>query len=318
MKMDKVKSFVKENSTFIALVAIVIFSSIFFENFASVRNFGNLVKQTSMVAIMAIGGSFVILTGGIDLSVGSQCGFASIIAGMIGAATDNAFLMIIGAVLSGVMWGVINGFCITKLRVQPFIVTLALMSGITGIGLLITEGGNSIGISNSAYRQIASGSILGIPVPAIIMVALFVLAAFVAKNTTFGRNCYAIGGNEDASIMKGIPVEKTKFLTYVLSGACAGLAGAILAARTFSGNILLGEGYQMDVIASVVLGGTLLSGGRGKVMNSMWGALIITIIGNIINLNKDIPYQWEGCVTGGVLLLILIAQSRMTKSSAKN
>ncbi|MEA5002761.1 MAG: ABC transporter permease, partial [Christensenella sp.] len=145
----------------------------------------------------------------------------------------------------------------------------------------------------------------------IILVAAFIIAAIVAKYTVFGRDCYAIGGNEEAAVMKGIPVNKVKFFTYLLSGACAGLAGVIVAARTYSGNILLGDGYEMDVIAAVVLGGTLLSGGRGKVLNSMWGALIITIIGNIINLNQ-ISYLWEGCITGGVLLVILVLQSRMT------
>ncbi|WP_066647138.1 ABC transporter permease [Christensenella timonensis] len=314
METNRIKGYIKEYSTLIALIVIIIVASFAFENFCSLNNFSNLFKQASMIGVMAIGGSFVILTGGIDLSVGSQCGFASVIAGYIGAATGNAALMVIGAIITCAAWGALNGFCITKLRVQPFIVTLAMMSGISGVGLLITEGGNSVSIVLESFRAIGIESVVFIPIPAIIMICAFILAALAAKYTVFGRNCYAIGGNEDAAVMKGIPVDKTKFFTYVLSGACAGLAGVILAARTYSGNILLGEGYEMDVIASVVLGGTLLSGGRGKVLNSMWGALIITIIGNIINLNKDIPYQWEGCVTGGVLLIILIIQSRMTKS----
>ncbi len=207
--------------------------------------------------------------------------------------------------------GALTGFCVTRLKIQPFIVTLAMMSGIKGLGLLITGGGESLAVSSDAFKQIATGKVGELPVPAIIMIAAFIIAIIIAKYTTFGRNCYAIGGNEEAAVMKGIPVNKTKFFTYLISGLCTGLAGAIVAARTYSGNILLGDGYEMDVIASVVLGGTLLSGGRGNVLNSMWGALIITIIGNIINLNQ-ISYLWGGCITGGLLLVILVSQSRMT------
>ena len=165
------------------------------------------------------------------------------------------------------------------------------------------------------FNKIGTGSVGILPISAIIMIAAFVVAVIASKNTGFGRYCYAIGGNEDASVMKGIPVDRVKFLTYILSGVCSGLAGVIMAARTHSGNILLGEGYEMNALAAAVLGGILLCGGRGKVINSMWGAIIIMIIGNIINLNKNIPYQWEGAVTGGILLLILIAQSIITKAS---
>lgn len=312
----KIKRFVKEYATLIALIVVVIVASIAFENFCSAKNFGNLVKQASMIGVMAVGASFVIISGGIDLSVGAQCGFASVIAGLTGEATGNMWLMILSGIVACAIWGAVNGFCVTKLRVQPFIVTLAVMSGINGVGLLITDGGNSIGIGLESFKTIGFGSLGPISVPALILIFMFVIGAWIAKYTSFGRNCYAIGGNEDASIKKGIPVDRTKFLTYVFSGICAGMAGIMLAARTFSGNILLGEGFEMKVIASVVLGGILLNGGQGKVINSLWGALIMTIIGNIINLN-NVPYQWEGFVSGGVLLLILIAQARMTKASEK-
>lgn len=313
---EKVKTIFKDYATLIALIVIIIIASVALDNFFTINNFNNLFKRASIIGIMAVGEAFVILTGSIDLSVGYQCGFASVIAAMVGVATGgNLVLMIIVPILVSVLWGVLNGFCVTVLRVQPFIVTLATMSGINGVGLLITDGGNSIGIDNPIFNKIGSGSIGILPFSAIIMLAVVIFAAFASKYYRFGRYCYAIGGNEDSSIMKGIPVDKVKFLTYVLSGACAGLAGVIMAARTHSGNILLGEGYEMDALAAAVLGGILLCGGRGKVINSMWGAIIIMIIGNIINLNKNIPYQWEGVVTGGILLMILVGQSIITKAS---
>lgn len=312
MQENKLKRFIGGNATLVAVIIIMIVASIAFENFFSVNNIANLFKQASMIGIMAIGGTFVILTGGIDLSVGSLFGFSSVIVGMVAAQCEVPFVMAIAAVGACAGIGALTGFCVTRLKIQPFIVTLAMMSGVKGLGLLLTQGGKSLSVSVASFKVIATGTVGPIPIPAIIMVAAFVVAAIVAKYTVFGRDCYAIGGNEEAAVMKGIPVNKVKFFTYLLSGACAGLAGAIVAARTYSGNILLGDGYEMDVIASVVLGGTLLSGGRGKVLNSMWGAMIITIIGNIINLNQ-ISYLWEGCITGGVLLIILVLQSRMTR-----
>lgn len=315
MGANRIKIFIKNYATFVALLLIIVIASVCFDNFMSVNNFNNLLKRASIIGIMAVGQSFVILSGGIDLSVGYQCGFASVIAAMIGETTGNALLMIAGAVCACILWGVINGFCVSRLHIQPFIVTLATMSGVNGIGLVITQGGNSIGITQATFNAIGMNSLGILPVAAIIMIAVFLVAALGSKYTRFGRYCYAIGGNEEAAVMKGIPVDKVKFFSYVLSGACAGLAGVVMAARTHSGNILLGDGYEMNVIASVVLGGILLCGGCGKVINSMWGAIIIMIIANIINLSSSISYQWEGCVTGGILLLILVAQSRMTKAS---
>jgi len=312
---ERIKGFSKDYAAFIAMLIIIAAASLLFDNFFSVNNFNNLFKRASIIGIMAIGEAFVILTGSIDLSVGYQCGFASIIAAMIGAATGNMALMIVVPVIVGAFWGMLNGFCVTKLRVQPFIVTLAAMSCINGVGLLITDGGNSIGIEHDLFNRMETESIGILPVSAVIMLAVVLTAAMASKYLRFGRYCYAIGGNEDSAIMKGIPVDRIKFLTYVLSGMCSALAGVVMAARTHSGNILLGEGYEMNALAAAVLGGILLSGGRGKVINSMWGAIIIMIIGNIINLNKNIPYQWEGCVTGGILLLILIAQSVITRVS---
>ncbi|MDR2162433.1 MAG: ABC transporter permease [Clostridiales Family XIII bacterium] len=312
MKNKRIRTFISANATLIAVVAILIIASITVNDFFSINNFVNLFKQTSMVGIIAIGGTFVIITAGIDLSVGALFGFASVMVGIISMYFENDFLMIIMPIIVCAGFGAFTGFCVTKLRIEPFIVTLAMMSAIRGIGLLITNGGESLMVSSDSFKIIATGSIGIIPIPAIIMIAAFIVATIVSKYTIFGRNCYAIGGNNDAAIAAGIPVNTVKFFTYVISGACTGLAGVIVAARTFSGNILLGDGYEMDVIAAIVLGGTLLQGGRGNMLNSMWGALIITIIGNIINL-KQVSYLWEGCITGGLLLAILVVQSRMNK-----
>ena len=313
---EKVKNFLKDYATLVALIAIIIVASIMFEQFFTINNFNNLLKRSSIIAIMAIGEAFVILTGSIDLSVGYQCGFASIIAAMIGTSSYGSTIwMILIPIIVSMMWGALNGFCVTKLKVQPFIVTLATMSGINGVGLLITDGGNSIGIENALFNKIGTASWGMVSLSAVIMLLIVAFAAFASKKFRFGRYCYAIGGNEDSAIMKGIPVDKIKFTTYVISGACAGLSGVIMASRTHSGNILLGEGYEMDALAAAVLGGILLCGGHGKVINSMWGAIIIMIISNIINLNKNIPYQWEGVVTGGILLMILVGQSIIIKAS---
>lgn len=317
------KHVITQNATLVAAIAIIIAAGIAFDNFFTVVNLSNIFRQASMIGIMAIGSSFVILTGGIDLSAGSLFGFAAVMCGIVDAFCPNPFVMGLIAILTCAGFGALNGFCVTKLRIPPFIVTLAMMSGVQGLGLIITEGGNTLPITAEGFTDIATGTIgsvindkgleVGVvPVPAIIMIVGFVIAVIVSKYTTFGRNCYAVGGNEDAAIMKGISVNRTKFLAYLMSGICCGIAGIIVAARTRGGQITVGDGYEMDVIASVVLGGTLLSGGQGKVLNSMWGALIITMIGNIINLNSDvISYLWEGTITGILLLVILVAQSKM-------
>ena len=316
------KHIITQNATLVATIAMIVVAGIAFDSFFTVTNLSNIFKQASMIGIMAIGSSFVILTGGIDLSTGSLFGFAAVMCGVVDTFCPNPFVMGLIAIASCAGFGALNGFCVTKLRIPPFIVTLAMMSGVKGLGLIITEGGNTLSISAEGFTDIATGTIgsienamgkeIGVvPVPAIIMVVGFIIAMLVAKYTVFGRNCYAVGGNEDAAVMKGISINKTKFMTYLISGICCGIAGVIVAARTRGGQITVGDGYEMDVIASVVLGGTLLSGGQGKVLNSMWGALIITMIGNIINLNPEISYLWEGTITGILLLVILVAQSRM-------
>ena len=291
---------------FIILVVIV---SILNPSFLQPLNILNLLRQVAINALIAYGMTFVILTGGIDLSVGSILALSSaLMAGMMVSGLDPILAIIIGCLLGGVM-GMVNGLLITKGKMAPFIATLATMTVFRGLTLVYTDGNPITGLSDSRLFQLfGRGYFLGIPVPAITMIIAFIILYIILQKTPFGRKTYAIGGNEKAALISGIKVPRVKIMIYSLAGLLSALAGAILISRLDSTQPTAGTSYELDAIAAVVLGGTSLSGGRGKIFGTLIGALIIGTLNNGLNLlGVSSFYQM---VVKGIVILIAVLLDR--------
>ncbi|MED4074021.1 ribose ABC transporter permease RbsC [Priestia endophytica] len=288
---------------FIILVAIV---SILNPSFLEPLNLLNLLRQVAINALIAFGMTFVILTGGIDLSVGSILALSSaLIAGMIVSGIDPVLAILIGCILGAVM-GAINGLLITKGKMAPFIATLATMTIFRGLTLVYTDGNPITGLGeNYAFQLFGRGYFLGIPVPAITMIIAFAVLWVILHKTSFGRKTYAIGGNEKAALISGIKVPRVKVMIYALAGLLSALAGAILTSRLNSAQPTAGTSYELDAIAAVVLGGTSLSGGRGLIVGTLIGALIIGTLNNGLNL-LGVSSFFQMVVKGVVILIAVL------------
>jgi ribose transport system permease protein len=290
----------------IGLILITVILSIVSSSFLTLENVFNVLRQVSINALIAFGMTFVILTGGIDLSVGSILALSSAItAGLLAGGMDPFIAILIG-VASGAVMGGINGLFITFGKVAPFIATLATMTIFRGLTLVYTNGTPITGLSNSSIFEIMGRGYFGwIPVPVLWMLGCYVVLYFILKKTTFGRRVYAIGGNEEASILSGIRANRVKIWIYSLTGALSALAGIILASRLDSAQPTAGTSYELDAIASVVLGGTSLSGGRGWIFGTLVGALIIGVLNNGLNL-MNVSSFYQQVVKGGVILLAVL------------
>ncbi len=273
-------------------------------------NILNLLRQVAINALIAYGMTFVILTGGIDLSVGSILALSSaLMAGMIVSGLDPIIAILIGCILGAVM-GAINGLLITKGKMAPFIATLATMTIFRGLTLVYTDGNPITGLGDSmAFQLFGRGYFLGIPVPAITMIVTFAILWIILHKTPFGRKTYAIGGNEKAALISGIKVDRVKILIYSLAGLLAALAGAILTSRLDSAQPTAGTSYELDAIAAVVLGGTSLSGGRGWIVGTLIGALIIGTLNNGLNL-LGVSSFFQMVVKGLVILAAVMVDRK--------
>ncbi len=299
----------------IILLLMCVVASIIAPSFLSVGNLFNVIRQISVVAIIGCGMTFVILTGGIDLSVGSIVGLAGVLAAGVLAATDNVFLAVGIGVVIGIACGIVNGFFVSVCGIPPFIATLGMMTLLRGCVLVYT-GGKPIPIKNDIYKYIGKGEPLGIPLPIIMLVIIFIIAYVILTYTRFGRSVYAFGGNREAARLSGIPVIKTEWLVYIINGFLCGIAGVILTARLGSAQSTNGTGYELDAIAAVILGGTSLSGGTGFVLPTVVGALIMGIIDNILTLLNVNPHA-TNIVKGAVILIAVLADKKVKDLSAK-
>lgn len=305
----------------ILLLVVIVFSSIS-SRFLSVLNLTNILKQISHFAILAAGVYFAILLGGIDISVGSVLAFSGAMAAIIiSRMPDNpwaALYAVLAALAIGMFAGLTNGYFIAKRNLQPMIVTLATMSIFRGATLVLL-GGASISIAGKKY---AGGPLfvdlgqkmLGgyLPVTILIMLTVYAFVFFFLNRTAFGRHMYAIGGNEESSLLSGINVAKTKIIAYMASGLMAGIAGIIVAARVASATPTAGLSYEMDAIAAVVIGGTSLRGGEGKVLYTIVGALIIGMLNNILTLSSVDAY-YQTIIKGVVILLAVLLDAKSSK-----
>ncbi|WP_312193589.1 ribose ABC transporter permease [Exiguobacterium sp.] len=292
------------------LFAIVLVVSIMEPDFLTLNNLFNILRQVSINALIAFGMTFVILTGGIDLSVGSILALSSaFVAGLMTDGTSAVIAVLAGLIVGAVM-GALNGMVISLGKVAPFIATLATMTIFRGLTLVYTDGKPITGLSQGGWFELFGRGYFWIfPVPVLTMLIAFAVLYFILKKTTFGRYTYAIGGNEEAAKLMGIQVNKVKIMIYSLSGLMAALAGIILTSRLNSAQPTAGTSYELDAIAAVVLGGTSLSGGRGWIVGTLIGALIIGTLNNGLNL-LGVSSFFQLVVKGLVILFAVLADRK--------
>ncbi|MDA1476619.1 ribose ABC transporter permease RbsC [Bacillus changyiensis] len=305
-KSLNVDSVLQKLGPFLGLIILVVIVSLLNPGFLEPLNILNLLRQVAINALIAFGMTFVILTGGIDLSVGAILALSSaLVAGMIVGGIDPVFAVIIGCLI-GAFLGAINGLLITKGKIAPFIATLATMTMFRGLTMVYTDGNPITGLgANYGFQLFGRGYFLGIPVPAITMGMTFVILWMILHKTPFGRRTYAIGGNEKAAYISGIKVSRVKVLVYSLTGLLSALAGAILTSRLNSAQPTAGTSYELDAIAAVVLGGTSLAGGRGRIAGTLIGVLIIGTLNNGLNL-LGVSSFFQMVVKGIVILIAVL------------
>ncbi|SHI06444.1 ribose transport system permease protein [Clostridium collagenovorans DSM 3089] len=302
------KELIIKYKSLVGLILLVVVVSILSPAFLSTKNILNVLKQTSVNAIIAAGMTFVILTGGIDLSVGSILAISGAFAASLLVGGHSIIIAVIVAILGGALVGFLNGIVISKGKLQPFIATLATMTILRGATLVFTDGkpitlgSNDIAMS---FGKIGGGSILGIPAPVIIMVLVFIVCFYILNSTKTGRYTYALGSNEEATKLSGISTDKIKIWVYTISGILAAIAGVIITSRLYSAQPTAGTGYELDAIAAVVLGGTSLSGGKGKITGTIIGALIIGVLSNALNI-LDVSSYYQMIVKGIVILIAVL------------
>ena len=268
----------------LVLLGIIVAGFIATPDFLTARNATNVVTFSAIVAVLAVGQFFVVLTGGIDLSVGAVVALSTVVAALLLQQGYPAGVAVLITLAVCAVVGLLNGFLVVGLRLAPFIATLATMSMIQGISYII-QSTSLIQITNPTFvTWFSDGSLLGIRNPVLIFILVTAVAAFAARYTTFGRRLYAVGGNREAARLSGLPVNRDLLLTYGLSGLLAGLAGLLAAAQLLQGSSLIGQGYELDAIAAVVVGGASLFGGKGNPVGAVIGCFIISIITNIMNL----------------------------------
>lgn len=298
----RLATFVNRYAIGIVLFALIVLLEIFVPSFRSVGNVQNIMLQTSINALLAIGATLVILTGGIDLSVGSILGFAGITAALLGSAPGPGHFLIALAVGAGtgLLLGAMNGALVAFVRIPPFVVTLGMMSIARSLAFVFSQG-QPISDLSDAFLAIGQGSLVGIPYPILISIAAFVIFGGVLDRTRFGRYVYAVGGNEEAAFVSGVDTQAIKLAVYSLSGLLAGLGGVVLAARATAGISTNGEGYELTAIAAAVIGGTSLSGGRGSLAGTFAGVLIIGIMVNSLDLLNISPF-YQGLIQGSIII----------------
>jgi ribose/xylose/arabinose/galactoside ABC-type transport system permease subunit len=313
IKKDKIVYYLSKYGILIAFILICTLLSLSSRNFLTTRNLLNVMMQVSVMGIIAIGMTFVIITGGIDLSVGSILALSAVIASSF--AHPNTYPLIVPillALLIGVFVGIINGSQVAYWRIAPFIVTLATMTSVRGLALLVTKGQPVINLSES-YNKIGGG-IWGVaPIPVLIFLAFIVIAAILLHFTRFGRHVYATGGNEVSARLSGVNTSFIKVLVFSISGLSAGMAGMVLSSRVMAGAPSLGYGYELDAIAAVVIGGTSLAGGIGSIWGTVVGVFIIGVLNNGMDLLNISSYYQQ--ILKGVIIIIAVLMDKNSRKS---
>ncbi len=306
----RIGRWIGQQRVLIALLLLILFGALRYDHFLGSYNVLSVLRYNSMFALTGLGMCFAIMTGGIDLSVGTTAAVSSVVSALLSPYGLTAGLA--GGVATGMAIGAINGFMITRMRLLPFIATLAGMLIASGTGLLLAHN-QSVSVSyDTSFTNLGQGDLLGFPVPAWIAGAAYIYGSILLNRTAFGRHVLAVGGNEEAARLMGLPVDRVKFLTYVQSGGFASLAGVILAAQFGAGQPAEGVGWELFSIAAVVVGGTLLTGGVGSVATTLAGVLLLGLIFNILNFENGMGWislsaYWQSVVRGVFLMVVVMA-----------
>lgn len=315
---------------YIALIALVVVFSILSPNFLSSQNLITISKHVAINAIIAVGMTFVVLTGGIDLSVGAIAGLSGMIAGglIYEGLVLNLFgitiyyhvvVVIIISIIIGVLVGFLNGILITRFNVAPFIATLGTMYVCRGSAMLRSNGKtfpNLQGkpeLGNTGFPFLGAGRIIGVPISVWLMIILVIIGVYLSKKTPFGRYVFAVGGNEEAARLSGIRVKKIKTLVYMISGGCAALVGLIISSELVAAHPATGEAYEMNAIAATVLGGTSLAGGRGSISGAILGAFVIGVLNDGMVM-VGVSSFWQTVIKGVVIVAAVIFDQLQSRS----
>ena len=290
------------------LILLAGYMSLANENFLSASNFVNIIRQSSVLGILAIGQTLVILTAGIDLSVGSTMALSGSIMAVL--STQFGFppvLAVLVSILVGTFVGFLNGIIITKLKIQPFIATLGILTVGEGMALLVTDGLPISGITE-VLLVLGSGTVWGIPISVFVFIAIALMGIIILRQTTLGRNIVAVGGNEEASRTSGIKVDRTKITVYCIAGFCCAIASIVMVGRLNSANALMGSGFELLAITAVALGGTSLAGGVGGVGGTIIGIVTIGVLNNGLDLLNTTPF-WQKVILGFMIIAVVALDS---------
>jgi galactofuranose transport system permease protein len=307
VRRQLVGSVLQRQGAAVVLALVVLGAWVALPRFGSVDNLRDVALQSSFLAVIALGMTFVILTGGIDLSVGSVYALGGVLAAW-GTQYGFAVGLLLPLAVCGLI-GLVNGLLVARAGLPPFIVTLASLLFARGLLLALTsEGATTYTISDAAFLGLGRGAFLGLGTPVWIAVVLFVIGSLVLRGTRFGQTVFAIGGAESSALLMGLPVARTKLVVYTASGLLAGFAGALTAAYLQSGVTVIGVGTELDAIAAVVIGGTLLTGGAGTVLGTAVGVLLRNVISNIINQVGGLDSNIQSVISGAFLLVVVVVQ----------
>lgn len=295
---------------FAALIIMVVYFSLASPNFLTVTNIVGILLATAVNGILALGVTFVIISGGIDLSIGTVMTFAAVITGVLITNMQLPIVVgVIGGLLAGGLCGFVNGVLIAKLKLPPFIATLGMLNIAKGLALIMSQLKPIYFNDAPAFREIAMGSIVRPFLPAfempnavLIMFGAAIIASAILGQTVLGRYTFALGSNEEATRLSGVPVGRWKIAIYTLCGVFSGLAGVVIASRLNSAQPSLGQGYELDAIAAAVIGGTSLSGGEGSILGTIIGAFIISTLANGLHI-LSVPQEWQIVITGTIVIV---------------
>jgi galactofuranose transport system permease protein len=307
-------AFARRGSAPIVLALVVaVGAAVFGNSFIGPQNLGNIALDSSYLVLIAVGMTFVIISGGIDLSVGSVFALAGVLAAY-GAQWGSAAAVALPLAVCGLI-GLANGMLVGRARIAPFIVTLATLLFARGLALAASQEGNEVRLipAELVLTRIGQAKIAGIGMPVYVAVVVLVIGALVLNRTRFGQSVYAIGGSADSAELMGLAVARVKVSVYVLSATLAAVAGVLVAAQTSSGLPTIGEGRELEAIAAVVIGGTLLSGGTGTLSGTLAGALLLKVIQNLINQVGVLSSYYQQVVSGVFLLLVVLVQTRLSR-----
>lgn len=298
------------------LAVLVVVGAVTSENFLAADNLRNILVNSSMIGVVTVGMTFVIIGAGIDLSVGALVALASVWATTLATQSYGPWMMVLCAVLVGAGAGLVNGLLIAYGRLVPFIVTLAMLVSARGLAAKLADNRTQI-VTEDSIKRVATTDVLGVPLLVLVLAAVATIGWVLLNRTTFGRRTFAIGGNAEAARLAGIDVRRTTALLYTLSGTCCGIAAVMIIARTTTGSSTHGNLYELDAIAAVIIGGTLLTGGRGTLIGSLLGVLVFTTITNIFILN-NLATEVQNIAKGLIIVGAVLLQRRASRESAQH